>query len=64
MTIKYTTIRPDGYFSELAKKRKNPYLPFKDPEYAKKMSALAVLARAKKKAERDGNTGSPTEQEQ
>lgn len=30
-----------AYFSELAKKRKNPYLPFKDKVYAKQMSDKA-----------------------
>ena len=33
------------YFSELSKKRKNPYLPFKGKEYAKAMSKKAKDAK-------------------
>lgn len=36
------------YFRELRKQVKNPYLPFTDIEYAKKMSKKAVEARKKK----------------
>lgn len=35
------------YFSNLAKKRKNPYTPFKDKDYAKKMAQKSVEARRK-----------------
>lgn len=46
-------IKDSKFFSEIAKKRKNPYRPFKDdPEYAKKMSAKAAEARKRKAAER------------
>lgn len=33
------------YMSDLAKQRKNPYLPFTNPEYAKEMSAKAAVKR-------------------
>jgi len=33
------------YFSELAKKRKNPYTPFKDKAYAKEMARKSVETR-------------------
>jgi hypothetical protein len=36
------------YFSDLAKKRTHPYLPFKNKDYAKKMSRKAQQAREKK----------------
>jgi len=36
------------YMSDLAKKRKNPYTPFKDKEYAKAMSKKAAEKRQKK----------------
>lgn len=39
------------YFSELAGKRKNPYLPFKNSDYAKRMSARAVAARRRQREE-------------
>ncbi len=46
------------YFSKLtskaAKSRKNPYLPMKDPEYARKLAKLSSIKRramAKAKAE-------------
>lgn len=37
------------YFRNLRKKVKNPYLPFKDRDYAKLMSRRAVDARQKAK---------------
>lgn len=36
------------YFRELAKRRKNPYHHFKDPENARKAQKKAVEARRKK----------------
>lgn len=37
------------YFSELARRRKNPYLPFKDKEVARKANQASHAAKAKKK---------------
>lgn len=37
------------YMSELAKKRKNPYTPFKDKDYAKAMSQKAAEKRSAQK---------------
>jgi hypothetical protein len=39
------------YFSEMAKKRKNPYLPFKDRVKAKEASRLAQEKRDAQKKE-------------
>ena len=50
-------IRDSEFYSEIAKKVKNPYRPMKDPAYAKKLSDLAAIARA---AKRTANSGLPS----
>ena len=41
------------YMSELSRKRKNPYLPFKDRLLAKQMGAKGGLATARKNREKN-----------
>lgn len=36
------------YFSDMAKKRKNPHFPFKDKDLARKAAKLGVEAKRKK----------------
>ncbi len=40
--------RDSAYYSAIAKMRKNPSMPFKDPKFAKKASKKGVKARAQK----------------
>ena len=42
-------IQDSAFYSAISKKRVKPYLPMKDPEYAKKLSKLAAIARAAKR---------------
>jgi hypothetical protein len=48
-----TIIKDSKFYSDIAKKRKNPYLPFKDKEYAKAMSKKAAEVRKQNKTKRE-----------